>query len=38
MMKKLVTAILVAFSLGGAMTACHAGAGIGPVHAGGGVR
>ena len=38
MLKKLIAALLLTFSVGGAVTACHAGAHVGPVHAGGGVN
>jgi hypothetical protein len=38
MMRKLIIAILLAFSVGATASACRAGARIGPVHAGAGVN
>jgi hypothetical protein len=38
MMRKLFMAILLAFSAAATVSACHAGAAVGPVHAGGGVN
>ncbi|HUJ63365.1 MAG TPA: hypothetical protein VLX92_32930 [Kofleriaceae bacterium] len=41
MLRKLIRPLLLALAFGGAVTAgtaCHAGARLGPVHAGGGVR